>query len=249
MKIYNCFTESRADPEFRMWPKSVKKHKNDGRIYDLTYSAAITVRTAGKMKRPGPHYIWISNSEFHKNRSGDRYSLTPRCCLRISMHSLLSNSWLSNYWTFQCLKMRTLVWNRNYTAAKTSQFADLLLITLAKRSTSHVHGNTALRSCSRRISPVSKYGVHLMVAASVLREFLSKIMYSWSWFTFLFWSLRKHSQRVRHDPVAPASRWTSHMQCLPMQRNFRLSNATDCNHTPELCLYQHWAAVVKEMKR
>jgi len=25
MKIYNCFTESRADLEFRMWPKSVKK--------------------------------------------------------------------------------------------------------------------------------------------------------------------------------------------------------------------------------
>jgi hypothetical protein len=82
----------------------------------------------------------------------------------------------------------------------------LLLIMLAKRSTSHVHGNKALRSYSRRISPLSKRGVHLMVAASVLREFLSKIMYSWSRFTFLFWSLRKHSQRVRHDPVAPASR-------------------------------------------
>jgi hypothetical protein len=165
------------------------------------------------------------------------------------MHSLLSNSWLRNYWTFQCLKMRTLVWNLNYTSAKTSQFADLLLIMLAKRSTSHVHANTALRSCSSRTSPVSKYGVHLMVAASVLREFLSKIMYSWSWFTFLFWSLRKYSQRVRHDPVAPASRWASHMQCLPMQRNYWLSNATDCHHTPELCLYKHWAAGVKEMRR
>jgi len=31
MKLYNCFKESRADPEFRMWPKSVKKSKNEDR--------------------------------------------------------------------------------------------------------------------------------------------------------------------------------------------------------------------------
>jgi len=79
MKIYKWFTESREDTEFRMWPKSVKECKKRGQklIYDFKYIAANTVRTAAKMERLRPYYIWISNSEFHKYRSGDRYSLTP----------------------------------------------------------------------------------------------------------------------------------------------------------------------------